>query len=107
MAAEAILDNRPYLKKSRLLIEKERKFLFNEIDKIKWLVPYPSVTNFLLIRIEKAGIISKSLRKLLIKKGILIRDCANFRNLDDKYIRVAVRSHKENLKLVTALKEAI
>lgn len=107
LAAEAILDNRTYIKKSRQLIQKEREFLFNEIVRIKGLTPYPSVTNFLLMKIGKAGMTSKSLRKSLIEQGVLVRDCANFRNLNDKYIRVAVRSHKENIELLTALKEVL
>ena len=78
-----------------------------QLAKIEGLKPYPSVTNFLLVKIESAGLISSSLQKLLLKKGILIRDCSNFRSLNDKYIRVAVRSHNENLKLVAALKELL
>ena len=47
------------------------------------------------------------LRALLVGKGILIRDCANFRGLDSSFFRVAVRSRKENLKLLSALKEVL
>lgn len=107
LAAKTILNNKAYIKKTRLLIEKERSFLFNEIAKINGLIPYSSVTNFILIKIEKGRITSASLRKSLIKKGILIRDCANFQNLNDTYIRVAVRSRKENFKLLSALKATL
>ncbi|UCD55425.1 MAG: threonine-phosphate decarboxylase [Candidatus Omnitrophota bacterium] len=104
LAAKRILSNKVYIKKTRLLIERERSFLFDEISGIKGLTPYPSVTNFILIKITKPGVTSKSLKESLITKGILIRDCSNFRALNDKYIRVAVRSRKENLKLLKALK---
>ena len=43
--------------------------------------------------------------KKLIEKKILVRDCSTFRGLDNKFIRVAVRKHKENVKLVRALEE--
>jgi len=33
----------------------------------------------------------------------LIRDCKNFRGLNNHYIRIAVKSHKDNLKLVAAM----
>ena len=33
----------------------------------------------------------------------MIRDCKNFRGLDNHYIRIAIKSHKDNLKLVTAM----
>ncbi len=106
-ATELILNDKDYIKKTYKLIEKEKEFLYGQLAKIEALKPYPTVTNFILIKIEKTGLTSKSLRGLLIKKGILIRDCSNFRNLNKKYIRIAVRSHKENLKLLYALKEVL
>jgi len=107
IAAEKILNNKEYISKTYTLIEKERSFLLRRLAKIRRLKVYPSVANFLLIKIEKPGITSKSLKELLIKKGVLIRDCGNFRNLGDNYICVAVRTHKENLKLLAALKDAV
>jgi threonine-phosphate decarboxylase len=41
----------------------------------------------------------------LLKDKILIRDCKNFRGLNNHYIRIAVKSHKDNIKLVTALEK--
>ncbi|MEW6620552.1 MAG: threonine-phosphate decarboxylase CobD [bacterium] len=105
LATEVILDDSAFIKKTYQLIEKEREFLFNELTKIKGLFPYPSVTNFLLIRIEKDSVTSSNLVNDLIKKGILVRDCSNFRYLDNKYIRCAIREHKDNIKLIEALKE--
>ncbi|MBZ9577979.1 threonine-phosphate decarboxylase [Patescibacteria group bacterium] len=105
LAAELILNDREYIKKTHKLIENQRQFLFRELTKIKWLRLYPSVTNFLLLKIENGRITAKALQKSLLQKGILVRDCSNFRNLNDKYIRIAVRSHKENLKLIAALKK--
>jgi len=107
IAAEKILNNKEYISKTYTLIEKERSFLLRRLAKTKGLKVYPSVANFLLIKIEKAGVTSKFLKEALISKGILLRDCSNFRNLDNKYIRVAVRTRKENLKLLIALKKVI
>ena len=104
LAAEVVLGDKKYIKKTRQCIEKERKYLFAEIGGIRQLNPYPSVTNFLLIKIKDKTISSSYLRKRLISKGILIRDCANFRGLNNKFIRVAIRGHTENLKLINALK---
>jgi len=104
-AAEYILGDETYINKTRRLIERERNFLFAEVAKIRNLKPYPSVTNFLLIKIENKNLTSSFLTKKLIGRGFLIRDCANFRGLNNKFIRIAVHSHKENLKLLKALKE--
>ncbi|MCK4519920.1 MAG: threonine-phosphate decarboxylase [Candidatus Omnitrophica bacterium] len=104
LAAELILDDKDYIKKTYKLINKEREFLFEQLTGIEGLKPYPPAANFLLVKIEKAGVTSKFLKEALIKKGILIRDCGNFRNLNNKYIRVAVRSREENLKLLKGFK---
>ncbi|WP_166392551.1 threonine-phosphate decarboxylase CobD [Candidatus Nitrosotalea sp. TS] len=91
------LSDRSHLKKTRKLIEKERNFLDSSISKIDGFSCYGSDANFILI---KSKISSKQLQKKLLKKNILIRDCSSFRGLDSKFIRVAVRTHDENQRLV-------
>ena len=105
--AEVMLNNETYIKKTHLLIAKEREFLFDALRKIKGLTPYPSVANFLLLKIVDENINSSELTNKLIQRGILIRDCSNFRGLDNKFIRIAVRSRKENLRLIDALKGTV
>ena len=46
--------------------------------------------------------ILQNYKKILLKNKILIRD---FRGLDNQYIRIAVKSHKDNVKLVKALEK--
>lgn len=107
MAAELALDNEAYAQKTNRLIERERNFLFREITKISSLSPYPSRANFILIKINDKKINSSILRERLIKEGVLVRDCANFRGLSDKFIRIAVRSRGENRKLIQALRRVM
>ncbi len=104
-AAAIALSNKEYINKTRSFIEKERKFLFDEITKIKELFPYPSVTNFLLIKIKDKDLSSSLLTERLLQRGVLVRECSNFRGLGDRFIRIAVRSHNDNSKLLKALRE--
>ncbi|MFH1903379.1 MAG: threonine-phosphate decarboxylase CobD [Candidatus Omnitrophota bacterium] len=106
-AASLVLDDEEYIQKTRTFVKKEREFLLEAISSIKGLKPFPSVANFILIKIEKEGITAASLRAGLIDRGLLVRDCSNFRNLSNRFIRVAVRNHRDNLKLITALKNEI
>jgi threonine-phosphate decarboxylase len=99
-AASAALCHRFYLDKARSLIKRESKYLSDSIAKIPNFSCHSSATNFILI---KSKIKSKILQKRLLAKKILIRDCSNFRGLDDHYIRIAVKNHKENVKLIKAL----
>ena len=70
-AAKAALDDKSYMRETKIYIKKEREFLFSEIRKIKGLVPYPSVTNFLLMKIGDKSLTSSTLVKKLIGKGLL------------------------------------
>ena len=99
-AASAALCYHSYLVKSKKLIDKECKFLRNSISKIDSFSCYDTSSNFILI---KSKLKSKTLQKKLLRKKILIRDGSTFRGLDKNHIRIAVKSHKENVKLVKAL----
>ena len=101
--ATKALSSRPHLEKTRNLIKKERKFLKDSISKINGFQCYDSDSNFILI---KSKMRSGQLQKKLLKKNILVRDCSSFEGLGDKFIRVAVRTHSENQRLVKELKKA-
>jgi threonine-phosphate decarboxylase len=42
---------------------------------------------------------------MLAKEGIMIRSCGDFLGLDGQFIRVAVRRHADNRRLLAALKK--
>ena len=106
-AAVQCLNELTFIQRSKQLIEKERGFLYERLGRIRGLKPYSSVANFFLIKIIQKRLTSSILKERLLKKNILIRDCANFRGLDKQFIRVAVRTHKENIQLVRALEECV
>lgn len=97
------LSNKSHLSKTLNVIRKESKFLIDSISKIKGFTCYNSDTNFILI---KSKIKSGQIQNRLLQRNILIRDCSTFRGLNDCYIRIAVRTHKENLKLIEALQKS-
>jgi len=101
-AANIALKNKSHLKKSNSVIKKELNYLINKISNLNGFDCYESSTNFILI---KTKFNSTKLQEKLLKHKILIRDCKNFRGLDDHHIRIAVKSHKDNLKLVKALEK--
>jgi threonine-phosphate decarboxylase len=96
------LSDKSHMPKTLDLIRKESKFLQNSISKIKGFTCYNSATNFILI---KSTMPSNQIQNKLLKRNILIRDCSTFRGLNNSFIRIAVRTHKENIKLVEALKK--
>jgi threonine-phosphate decarboxylase len=97
------IKNKPHLITSKSIIKKESNFLKNKISDLPCFECYDSSTNFILIKTKQD---SAKIQKKLLKHKVLIRDCKNFRGLNNHYIRIAVKSHKDNLKLIQAL-EAI
>jgi threonine-phosphate decarboxylase len=96
------LSDKSHLPKTLNTIKKESKFLIDSISTIKGFTCYNSDTNFILI---KSKMKSNQIRNKLLKQNILVRDCSTFRGLNHSFIRIAVRTHKENLKLVEALRK--
>ena len=103
IAGEIILKDRDYIQKSIRYIEKERTHLIKGISEIDGLKPFPSSTNFILIRIKKDGLNVSMLYDILAKRGILIRDCTNF-GLGNKFFRIAVKRRHENNRFLNELK---
>jgi len=101
-AASAAISTPNYLDKTKKMIQIELNYLKKNISKLENFYCYDSVTNFILI---KSKLSSSKLKQKLLKKKILIRDCSNFRGLNNNYIRVAVKTRKENQRLVQALGE--
>ena len=101
-AANVVIKNTSHLKKSNIIIKKELKYLEDNISILNGFECISSSTNFILIKIKYD---STKLQTKLLKNKILIRDCKNFRGLDNHYIRIAVKSHKDNVKLVKALEK--
>ena len=99
-AAISSLNDKSHLSRTNFLIKKEYAFLKKNISKIKDLEFIESSTNFILIKSKQD---STKLQKKLLDEKILVRDCKNFSGLNNHFIRIAIRSHKDNLKLVTAL----
>jgi len=76
--------------------------LRNSISKIDGFECHDAAANFILIKTKQK---SKTIHKKLLKKKILIRNCSSFRGLNNNYIRIAVKTRKENQKLVKALEK--
>ncbi|RAZ33892.1 Thr-phospho decarboxylase, partial [Klebsiella oxytoca] len=55
---------------------------------------FPSETNFILVYSEMP------VYEYLLERGILIRDCKNFRGLGEGFYRIAVKTRKENEMLL-------
>jgi threonine-phosphate decarboxylase len=102
--ARACLADRNFALKTDRWLRQERDFLTQGLIALKQFQPYPSSTNFLLVRIVNSAS-AAGLRSFLLHRKILVRACDSFTGLGSNYFRVAVRQRKDNLLLLEALRE--
>jgi threonine-phosphate decarboxylase len=98
----AILRDRAYAIKSCAFMEKERSRFIKGLRLLPGVRIYPSAANFVLIELPawtSAGMTADR----LASRGLLVRDCSSLPGLSVRMIRVAVRTAKENRRLLTAL----
>ena len=101
-AGVAALQEKGYLERMRRLVQTERRWLSENLVRLGLCV-FPSEANYILFRTET----EIPLRERMEQRGVLIRACGNYRGLDNRYYRIAVRGHDENERLIAALKCAL
>ncbi len=89
-----------YLRNSCELAFSGRQYLIEELEKLGFSC-LPSRAHFFLVAVGNAA----ELRRQLLGKGILVRDCASF-GLPE-YVRIAPGTLKKNRRLVAALREIV
>ncbi|MDR2492427.1 MAG: aminotransferase class I/II-fold pyridoxal phosphate-dependent enzyme [Coriobacteriales bacterium] len=96
VAAVAALGEEGWLEKTRSLVKRERDYMAQALQGLG-LAVCPSDANFLLLRSDRP------LYEPLKEQGILVRRCANFCGLDDSYVRIGLKTRRENARLVEAV----
>lgn len=107
LAGQTVLDDENYIQKTKEWIKDQKKYMYENLNKIKGLRAYKTEVNFILLKIEdnllEKGLDVKNLRKKMLEKGILIRDASNFIYLDKHYFRLAIKDKLNNEKVIETL----
>ncbi len=107
LAGQTILDDENYIQKTKEWIKDQKKYMYENLNKIEGLRVYKTEVNFILLKIEdnllEKGLDVKNLRKKMLEKGILIRDASNFIYLDKHYFRLAIKDKLNNKKVIETL----
>ncbi len=104
-AAIAALQDREFQQQTWLWLPPARTQLLQGLAAISGLKPENSAANFLLVESKQS--ISQLQQQLLTYHQILIRDCLSFKELGDRFFRIAVRTQTDNQRLLTALDSVI
>lgn len=104
-AGELMLQDRPYIKKTRTLIQSERERMYEFLKRFKELKVYPAYANFILVRILDPCFHSSDIFEFLFKKGLMIRDCSTFEQLEGEYFRFCIMRPEDNERLLNGIEE--
>ncbi len=106
-AGTVLTKDKEFAAESRKFTNSEKDFLFKEMSEINDIEVFEPSVNFILARIKDGDLTASTLYDRLLKHGIVIRNCSNFTGLSEQYFRVAVRTRKENVKLIEALRKEL
>jgi len=100
-AGVAALQEADYVRRARALVGAEKPYLRAALTQAGAAV-IGSDANYLFFRSPDTALCEK-----LAARGILLRDCGNFRGLGPGYCRAAVRCHADNRRLAEAVREVL
>ena len=102
-AGLAALGDQEHLKKSTKTVKQGRMQLSKGLGTLCKV--YSSDANFILVDVSPKS--SKNVSELLLKKGIIVRDCSSFRGAGKSLIRISVGLQEQNEKVIEAFREIL
>jgi threonine-phosphate decarboxylase len=84
-----------FIEKTRAFLEVERKAFAQRLSSSRHLRLFPSETSFILAELS-APYSASEVCDALSNKGILIRNCSNFKGLSEEFIRVSLKTSEIN-----------
>jgi threonine-phosphate decarboxylase len=101
-AAEAAMEDTAHARRCLAYVERERARLAAQLSSLDGLTVTPSSANFLLLELPRpfrAHAVTAELRR----HGMLVRDCSSLEGCTVRMIRIAVRTTRDNDRLLSAL----
>ncbi|MFH1156152.1 MAG: threonine-phosphate decarboxylase [Pseudomonadota bacterium] len=92
----------PFIRETRAFVNREKALFEKSLAGFSGLVLYPSSTYFLLAELT-CGITSQEICRAVGDQRILIRDCANFEGLSNRFVRFSLKTREINMKLISVL----
>ena len=109
LAGLTVLDDTEYIEKTLKWITKEKIYMYEKLNEISGIKVYETEVNFITGKIDEKlfseGLNVKILREKMLEQGILIRDASNFKFLDERFFRLAIKDRTSNDRVIEAMKE--
>ena len=101
-AALAALRDLDHAKRSVVFVQRERRWLSDQIHSLAGAEPSATDANFIFVRLKYQA---ACLAEHLLQHRILIRDCTGWAGVTGEAVRIAIREHHQNARLIKAWKE--
>ena len=109
LAGLTVLDDTEYIEKTLKWITKEKIYMYEKLNEISGIKVYETEVNFITGKIDEKlfleGLNVKILREKMLEQGILIRDASNFKFLDERFFRLAIKDRESNDRVIEEMKE--
>ena len=104
---ESALNDVEYVKRTKQVLRQEQHYMYNALDAIAGITVYPPSANFILFHIEQDGVTADSINEALKKHKMIVRNCDSYIGLNSQWVRIAIKDHDNNVRLVDALTDIL
>lgn len=104
---KAALNDVDYIKRTKQELNEERAFMYNALDAIEGITVYPPSANFMLFQVNQEGITANYINEELKKYNMIVRNCDSYVGLTNHWVRIAIKGHDTNIKLVDKLTDIL
>ena len=104
---KSALNDVEYVKQTKQVLHEEQHYMYNALDAIAGITVYPPSANFILFHIEQKGVTADSINEALKKHNMIVRNCDSYMGLNSQWVRVAIKDHDNNVRLVDTLTDIL
>ena len=104
---KSALNDVDYIKRTKQELNEERAFMYNALDAIEGITVYPPSANFMLFQVNQEGITANYINEELKKYNMIVRNCDSYVGLTNHWVRIAIKDHDTNIKLVDKLTDIL
>lgn len=102
-----MFSDKDYQNATRSLISRERQRVVHRLRSVCGLKVYEPNANFVLVRILSSGMTADTLFDCCIRKHLMIRNCASFPTLDNRFFRICFMHPDANDMLLDCITESM
>ena len=104
---QSALNDVEYVKRTKQVLHEEQHYMYNALDAIAGITIYPPSANFILFHIEQEGVTADSINEALKEHNMIVRNCDSYMGLNSQWVRVAIKDHDNNVRLVDTLTDIL